>query len=99
MTEDQEAKLDISIALFVQSLGYLLDENEGIIIHHEGEGYVVWKNPFNKTIEVLKDEDYLTVEDGRRTWVHHPDSDAPLPDEFDEILGDVPTKPKNFLKN
>jgi len=93
-----EEQVKISIGLFVQALGYMFEENEGIIIHLDDKGYVVWKNPENETIEVMADDEYLQFESGRRTWIHYEGSTAPLPEECDEFLGDMPTIPKT-MKN
>jgi len=92
-------EVQISLALFVQSLGYLLEDNEGVIVHFNDSGFVVWKNPINQTIEVMVDDEYLKFEAGRRTWIHYDGSTAPAADVDDDTLGEnVPRIPKH-LKN
>jgi hypothetical protein len=82
--------LETGTILLVEAVGYLLQDYEGIIIHHEGEGYCLWKNPADSRIEVIRDAEFLDFDSGCKTWMHEEGSTAPMPGSEDNVIGDVP---------
>lgn len=88
--EDEYEEPDLGTQLLVEAVGYLLKDYEGIIVHKDGEGYCLWKNPDTEMIEVMHDTDFLEFESGRQTWMHCADSTAPAPTFEDDVVGDVP---------
>ena len=72
-------------ALLVKALAVMLKPDEGIVIHHEGEGFVIYNNSAESTISIIGDDDYLDIEPGTLIWMHYDGSVAPDP-SFDEIV-------------
>jgi hypothetical protein len=58
----------LAFSLFVQALGSVLKETEGIIIHHDGCGYIVFNE--DGQIHILEDDSYLNYNDRTLTWMH-----------------------------
>ena len=81
--EDENGDNIVEI-LFVKAIVQLLKNDEGMIIHHDGKGYAVYKNSVNGTIELCIDEEYLDQEHGQLIWMHYDGSEAPEP-AFEEI--------------
>lgn len=94
MTEEPltEEELETGTQLLVQAVGHLLEDYEGIVVHLDGEGYCLWKDPKAGRIEVMQDDEYLTVASGLKTWMHEDGSTAPEPGPEDHVLGDIPPK-------
>ena len=90
--EEIERQIETGTQLLVEAMGYLLKDYEGIVIHMEGMGFALWKNPEEGRIEVYQDDEYLTIESGRMIWMHDENSTAPAPAEGDEVFGDIPVK-------
>jgi len=84
---DMSEEFDTSIVevLLVKAIVQLLKNDEGMIIHHDGKGFAVYKNSVNGTIEVCHDEEYLDQEHGQLIWMHYDGSEAPEP-EFEDIM-------------
>jgi len=59
---------EIVFPLFVRALSALLEETEGIIIHRDGKGYVVYRA--DGQLHVIEDDDYLNYQDLNLTWMH-----------------------------
>ena len=64
--------------IFARSLFPLLKENEGVVVHHEGKGYIVWKGAnfeadgdHEVRIRVVEDDDVLQYEDLSLIWMHN----------------------------
>ena len=76
---------ELGTVLFVRALASMLKPDEGIILHHEGHGYVVYSNSEYETISVIGDDDYLEIEHGTLMWMYYEGSEAPEP-EFDEVI-------------
>ena len=85
--EDELDPIEVGTQLLVQAMGHLLKDYEGIIIHLDGHGFCLWKDPVGGRIEVMEDEAYLQVESGRMTWVHDDESTAPDIQPGDEVIG------------
>lgn len=81
---DEELE-DLGMVLFVKSLAMILKDDEGIIIHHEGKGYAVFRNSIQNTISVMEDDEYLDLDEGMMIWMQYEGSSAPAP-EFDEMI-------------
>ena len=63
--------------LFARSLFPLLQENEGVVVHLEGKGYVVCKtaNPEldgdnDIRVRIIEDDDMLNYPDLQLLWLH-----------------------------
>jgi len=59
---------EIAFPLFVKALSALLKETEGIVIHHEGKGYIVYCG--KEQLHILEDADYLNYSNLTMTWMH-----------------------------
>lgn len=91
LTEDEIEELseieELGTVLFVKSLTCLLKDDEGVVIHHDDKGYVVFKNSVQETISIMGDDDYLEMEHGTLIWMHYEDGGGKAPEpEFDEIV-------------
>lgn len=83
---------NLGVVLFVKSLASVLKDDEGVIIHHDGKGYAVFKNSMENTISVIEDDDYLELEDGTMMWMHYDGTKAPDPGFADQIVGGDETR-------
>ena len=77
--EDKQEAIDLSATLFVQVIASLLKDDEGMIVHHEGVGYVVFSNSADQQIQIMEDEEYLLISPGTLIWMHYDGSTAPEP--------------------
>jgi len=59
MSED-----DKFTAIFVKALSERLKEDQGVIVHHDGFGYIVYKNTANKTMGIQEDKQFLLYPHG-----------------------------------
>ena len=50
--------------LYIKALSERLGTDQGVIIHHEDRGYIVYKNIANKTMGIQEDEQFLRYEHG-----------------------------------
>ena len=85
---------DIANILIVRALAQLLKDDEGIVIHHEGDGYLIYNNSVQETITVVLDDDYLNIEHGKLIWMHYEGSNAPeqaADQVFEEMVPDTNT--------
>ena len=89
MSEELDTIVEV---LFVKAIVELLKNDEGIIIHHDGKGYAVYKNSVNGTVELCYDDEYLDQEHGQLIWMHYDGSEAPEPAFDDIIISDDATK-------
>ena len=78
---------ELSLSVFVKSLAVLLKPDEGVVIHHEDEAYVVYNNSQQETISLVSDDDYKQIEHGTPIWMHYDGSQAPQPDFEEDIIG------------
>ena len=60
-----EDENEIAQTVMVSALAQILKGNEGIIIHQDGEGFIVYRNSVDKTITIIGDDDYLQLEHGK----------------------------------
>ena len=89
MSEELDTIVEV---LFVKAIVELLKNDEGIIIHHDGKGYAVYKNSVNDTVELCYNEEYLDLEHGQLMWMQYDGSEAPEPAFDDIIISDDATK-------
>ncbi len=75
--------------LMAKALGELLDDDEGIVIHYNGEVLALYKKSIDQSINVQPFED-TDAPHGAPIWMHYEGSTAPDPDFEDEIIGDNP---------
>ena len=88
---DEELE-DLGMVLFVKSLAMILKDDEGIIIHHEGKGYAVFRNSRQNTISVMEDDEYLDLDEGMMIWMQYEGSQAPEPEFGEEVIGKQETR-------
>lgn len=68
---------ELYTSVFGRALHALLQEDEGIVIHFEGEGYLVSKNSNialdgddTVRVRITKDDDMLNYPDLQLMWLH-----------------------------
>ena len=94
MDDDDNNELDGSSlpeALFAQAMVYLLKDDEGIIVHNNEKGYIIWSNSEEMTISIAQDDEYLKQPQGQLIWMHYDGSKAPEPDFDEPIAGESRT--------
>ena len=55
---------DFATGIFIKALAARLDVDQGVIVHHDDQGYIVYKNVKNKTLGIQEDERFLQYEHG-----------------------------------
>jgi len=88
MTDGEISEIEeLGTVLFVKTISALLKDDEGVVIHHDDKGYVVFKNSVQGTISIMGDEDYLEMEHGTLIWMHYEDGGGEAPEpEFDDLI-------------
>jgi len=76
-------------SIMSQAVGRFLSEDEGIIIHHKEQGYIVYRDSESNEIRLSADSDYLKAEHGTLVWMHHANSQAPDPKDDEIFLNDI----------
>jgi hypothetical protein len=56
---------DLSELLYIKALAARLGDDQGVIIHHDDQGYIVYKNIKNKTLGIQEDERFLRYPHGQ----------------------------------
>lgn len=90
--------------LFVKALAARLQEDRGVIIHHDGKGYIVFKNVVNKTMGIQEDERFLTFEHGALVKTGVSEQMAThevqqIEEPIEEVIDVVPGDPIRLSKN
>jgi hypothetical protein len=79
---------DIDIhELMGKALAELLADDEGVIIHHDGEIWAVYKNSVDQTISVMPIDD-PTAPHGSLIWIQYEGSSESESEFDDVVIGD-----------
>lgn len=83
---DEEIIEELADTLIVHALAALLKPDEGVILHHEGNGYVLFRNSEEEQIQLVEGEDFLKEAHGTLIWMHYKGSNAPEPEDGEQVL-------------
>lgn len=56
---------DLAELLYIKALAARLGDDQGVIVHHDDQGYIVYKNIANKTLGVQEEERFLQYPHGQ----------------------------------
>jgi len=64
MNEDELGVDNDFMVIYIKALAGRLDEDQGVIVHHNETGFVVYKNTVNKTMGIQEDIRFLKYPHG-----------------------------------
>lgn len=92
---DDFPETEFLTTVLVKALVQILRPDEGIVIHHGNEAYIVYYNSATSELKVIEDEEYLEIEHGRLIWMHYEGSTAPDPAFNEEVFCDPDSDTKH----
>ena len=97
--EDEMNVHEVDIALLdeilVKAMVQILKPDEGIVIHHNKEAFIVYWNSVESSLRIVQDDDYADLEHGRLIWMHYEGSQAPDPTFNEDVFFDPDTETKH----